>query len=98
MNKRLDNIILGIVTGFLVPVLTIAIVYLYTFRANYTFVEFLDYLRTMRAFSKTVSLCIIPNLLLFFIYIWTNNDKSARGVLGSTFFWALVVLILKFTL
>ena len=46
--------------------------------------------------SKVISLSAIPNLLLFFIYIWTNRNFSARGVIFATFLLAFVMLILKF--
>jgi hypothetical protein len=95
MKKRFDNIYLGIISGLLVPVIVLLVVFLYKFK-DYTLAEFFDFLKTMKVLSKMVSLCIIPNLLIFFIYIWTDNDRSARGVLGATFFWALIVVILKF--
>jgi uncharacterized membrane protein SpoIIM required for sporulation len=45
---------------------------------------------------KLLSLSAIPDLLLFFIFIWTDNLKSARGVIGSAFLLGIVILILKF--
>jgi hypothetical protein len=98
MKNKFDHLSLGIITGLLLPALVLLMVFLYRFKNHYTLTEFFDFLRNMKVLSKMISLCIIPNLLLFFIYIWTDNDRSARGVLGSTFFWALVVVLAKFVL
>jgi hypothetical protein len=46
--------------------------------------------------SKVVSLAAIPNLLLFFLFIWTKRNFSARGVIFATLLLAFVMLILKF--
>ncbi len=43
-----------------------------------------------------ISLSVIPNLLLFFLFIWTNRTLSARGVIFATLLVAMVMLVLKF--
>jgi hypothetical protein len=51
----------------------------------------------MGLLSKLLSLSAIPNLLLFFVFIWTNRPFSARGVIFATLVVALVMLVLKFS-
>ena len=46
--------------------------------------------------SKVLSLAAVPNLLLFFVFIWTHKNFSARGVIFATLLVAFVMLILKF--
>ncbi len=97
MNKKFDNVFLGLGSGILLPLLSVMIIYLYRFD-NYSVNEFFDFMKTMKVFSKLISLCVIPNLLIFFIFIWTHKDHSARGVLGATILWAFVIAIIKFTI
>jgi hypothetical protein len=52
----------------------------------------------MHALPKILSLMVIPNLLVFFIFIWTDHLYTARGVLAATVFDALVIMALKFLL
>jgi hypothetical protein len=89
---KYDNRLLGLSLGIIVPIVTFIIFYLY--RNPVSFKLFYDQVLTINIISRLVSLCVIPNLLVFFIFIWTNRYKSAHGVIGATFVFAIVVLIL----
>lgn len=91
-NIRYDNRLLGLVLGIIVPVITIILFYLYQNPQNYKL--FYNQIMTINILSRLVSLCVLPNLLVFFIFIWTNRYKSAYGIIGATFIYALLVLIL----
>jgi len=45
--------------------------------------------------TKFMSLAVIPNLLVFFIFIWQELLKAARGTLAATFVSAFLVLLVK---
>jgi len=99
MKHQWDNtFVTGLVAGLFTPLLTLAGVYLYRFAGQYSLADFFAYLHTMHVFSKLISLSVIPNLLAFFIFIWTHRDQGARGVLGATLIWAFVMLLIKFIL
>ena len=89
---KYDNRLLGLSLGIIVPIVTFIIFYLC--RNPVSFKLFYDQVLTINIISRLVSLCVIPNLLVFFIFIWTNRYKSAHGVIGATFVFAIVVLIL----
>ena len=95
MNKLgfLNKFLTGLIAGLLVPVITLVIVYFYTFH-YYSVHEFVYFLKTMQVVSKLLSLCVIPNLLAFFIFIWLDYLNSARGVLAATFISAALVFII----
>lgn len=59
------------------------------------FPAFIRYLYGGDTFLPILSLCVVPNLLIFFTFIWTNRDKSARGVLLATIIYAMYVCIMK---
>lgn len=65
-------------------------------KSDSTLAEFLVQFQQLQMLSKVVSLSTIPNLLLFFLFIWTNRNFSARGVIFSTLLLAFLMLILKF--
>ena len=44
---------------------------------------------------SVLSVGVIVNLALFFIFYQTEKDKSLRGVVGATFIYAFVVLYFK---
>lgn len=85
---------LGLIAGLLLPLATLLVVWLV--RDEGGLGEFLSYYQRFGLLSKIVSLSVIPNLLLFFLFIWTNRTFSARGVIFATLVVALVMLVLKF--
>ena len=96
MNKtrKFDTLVTGLVLGLLVPVL--AIVILWIFNAEGSLFNYLKGFYRVNSLAGLVSLSAIPNLLLFFIFIWTNKYKSARGVIFATLIVAVIMLLLKF--
>lgn len=84
----------GLIPALLLPVLTMLGFWL--LKSDLDLVGFLKQFQQMRMLSKVVSLAAIPNLLLFFIFIWTNRNFSARGVIFATLLLSLFMLILKF--
>ena len=97
MKGRFNNIWLGAILGLVVPVITIFIAW----RVRFDYMDLNEFFNTMMArktMSAIISLCAIPNLLVFLIFIWLNNLFSARGVLLSTFIIGFIMLIIKFLL
>ena len=97
MNKlsRYNDVRLGLAVGLIVPVITVLIFYLVKF-SHLDIMGFLSNMSTRKVLSSLLSLCVIPNLLAFFIFIWTNMLYLARGVLMATFVFAVIVLAVKY--
>jgi hypothetical protein len=93
-KAKYDSVTLGTILGLLTPTVTFIIYYLIRYRGMY-FPAYIHYLNSGGLFLPILSLCVVPNLLLFFIFIWTKRDKSARGVLQATFVFAIYVCIMK---
>lgn len=90
-RSKLDSLWIGLVVGIFVPVLSLLMFYYSTF----TKVSFMDYSLQVRILPKIISLCVIPNLGVFFLFIWRNHYYSARGIILATVIITLVVLVLK---
>jgi len=93
-EKRFNSVLAGLVPGLLFPSLTLLV--LWMVKSDLGFVEFLVNFQRLQMLSKLISLSAIPNLLLFFLFIWTNRNFSARGVIFATLLLAFLMLILKF--
>ena len=93
-NKKFDTMLSGLVPALVLPVLTILVFWIV--KSDLGLVVFLEQFQQMRMLSKVVSLAAIPNLLLFFLFIWTNRNFAARGVIFATLLLAFLMLILKF--
>lgn len=93
-EKRFNAVLTGLVPGILLPSLTMLVIW--KVKSGLGLIEFLVQFQQLHMLSKLISLSVIPNLLLFFLFIWTNRNLSARGVIFATLLLAFVMLILKF--
>ncbi|NNM95233.1 MAG: hypothetical protein HKL88_07205 [Bacteroidia bacterium] len=89
-----DSWKLGVSLGIIAPIATFLSYYFYSSR-RIPFARFVDNLRLGEVFLPLISLCVVPNLLIFFIFIWTKKDTSAKGVILATILYALYVAVMK---
>lgn len=93
-RKRFDTLLSGLIPGIVLPLA--AMVIIWAIQSDLGFLEFLQNFQHRNVLSKIVSLAALPNLLLFFLFIWTDRTFSARGVIFATLLLAFVMLVLKF--
>lgn len=95
--RNFNHVIIGSVLGIITPPIVLLVTYHYRLQTH-SFAEFVHFLLTFQALSNLISLCVVPNLLLFFIFIWIERMASARGVLMATMFFAFLVFVVKFSM
>lgn len=93
-SKSLNTIFSGSLLGLLMPALFLLIILLVR-KDSYSLKEFFNIVFEMEILPKIISICLIPNLLLFFIFIWSNQMKAARGVILAMFFAGIIIGLLK---
>ena len=93
-TKKFDTLLVGLLPSLLIPLVVLLI--FWVVKSDAGLFQFIGDFQRMGMLSKMVSLSVIPNLLLFFLFIWTKRNLSARGVIYGTFLWAFVMLTLKF--
>ena len=81
--------------GLLIPVIALLIFNQVSFE-QFSPGEFIRYMIQRGKLSSVLSLVILPDLLLFFIFIWLDYLYSARGVMAATLIFALLVVVSKF--
>jgi hypothetical protein len=91
-KNRLDQTGLGFIIGFILPVLIFFIVYLLG-NNNVSFGDYLKGLWHLQALIKLGSLCVFLNSAVFMLFIKLKYEKTARGILGATILYAIIVLI-----
>lgn len=94
MKNKLDRLQLGLVAGFLFPLMTLVILHQIKY-GELSVKEFVDFLKQLAVLTKVLSLSVVPNLLIFFIFIWTNKLRSARGVLMATIIFTFLIIGIK---
>jgi hypothetical protein len=84
----------GFFLGIMVPLISLTAFYLFRYN-DIPVVEFLKFIYFRDILSPLISLNILPNLILFFIFIRKDFLLSARGVLLATFLFAGLVMVFK---
>src|ERR1035437_7907227 len=95
-KKNFDSMTIGAITGLIAPLISLFGFYLVAYH-NISFSKFFnEILLGYGILTPVISLCVIINLLVFFIFDWTNRNLSARGVLLATFVYAGYVVYQKY--
>jgi tryptophan-rich sensory protein len=90
-----DNIKLGLVLGFLSPVLGMTIYYLMRFRL-FSVGDFFRVLMMQKSLmSGVVSIALVANAIVFTIYINKHKDHTAKGIFIATCIYAVAALALR---
>jgi len=83
--------------GLVLPVIAFIVIYYVQF-SQYDMGGFVEYLFGFSILTKVLSLCVLPNLGVFFLFIRRNYLLSARGILLATIIVGIGVFIVKFAL
>ena len=97
-KKLYNSITLGIIVGLIAPIITVYI--FYSFQNNF-YGDFGQYVKTiiqMKIITKVLSLSVLGNLAVFYLFIQTKRYFSARGVIISTLIYAIIMAIFMFVL
>lgn len=84
----------GFISGLVAPFLGAIIFYFIFF--NYMYLEnFITHIMGTNQWVSVLSLGVILNLGLFFLFLRNEDDRSAKGVLAATFIYAFIVVYFK---
>lgn len=95
MKSKFDQTYIGVLGGLLFPIIGFLIYWTWNFD-TLSVSEYFNHLLRLKKLPQVISLSVIMNLAIFYLFIWRKFYYSARGVIGATFFWVLIVLIQKF--
>lgn len=96
-NKKLqqfDTLVTGIIAAVIIPILVYFILY-YTKLQDVQSTIFSNNLLIGNIIPVIVSHCVLPNLLLFFLFMGINWMQAAKGVLGTTVVLTVLIFAIK---
>jgi hypothetical protein len=94
-TAKYNKVIIGLIPGIIIPVITFIGFYIFKSRVS-SIIDYVKLTIEMDLLSNVLSLCALPNLIIFFIFLSKNYYYSARGVIFATFMWAIIVVIARY--
>ena len=93
--KKLNNLTVGIIVGVILPII-LYLIFIMPKMSHFSFMD--EYYRkmTIKFLPLFLTRCIFPNAILFFLLIWRNQLKIAKGILISTAVLTGVLVVVNF--
>ncbi len=93
---RLNQAIVGLLIGLVMPLLGFVVVYLVMAR-DMSLAAYLQRLATStRALGSVISLSVLANLIPFLLFSRRRLDQALKGVVIATMLYAVAFLYVKF--
>ena len=93
MSKYTDNFYSGFVLGLIVPVVAFALYSQVKF-PDRSVIDTLIFYKKGSVLTHVISLSVIANLVVFFLFLNNKKEKTAKGVIGGSFIYVFIVLII----
>jgi len=95
ISHRWNKFRIGFALGVALPVVIFVIVYFSTYSKT-PFETFIRFTYMSQLLPKILSLCVAPNLAIFYIFLNKKFWYATRGVIAATIFFAFVVGIILY--
>jgi hypothetical protein len=95
ITEKYDNLLSGIISGFIFPLLIGLVVYLFTAHGM-SLISYLERIKDANIVTHAITLCVFPNVFIFLLCNRFDMLGAARGILAATFVWAVIVFAFKF--
>ncbi|MBS1749603.1 MAG: hypothetical protein JST63_06850 [Bacteroidetes bacterium] len=97
MIFKKDNLLFGLILGFIAPLLSLMVYYFIKFYPLFSMSDMFEALKTNRQLVTAISIpCLFLNIILFTIYINSRKDGTAKGIFAATLVYAIATLLFKF--
>lgn len=86
--------IIGLLWGLLLPFVCFILLYFIRYGA-YPFRLYFRTLTEMDALTKVLSLCLLPDLAVFYVYLRSNKISTMKGLIAGVFVYVFAIVFLK---
>jgi hypothetical protein len=92
--QQFNTMATGIITGIVLPIIAYFVMY-YSKVQDVRFTLFSNNLVIGNIIPLLISHCVLPNLILFFIFNGLNWTQAMKGVLGITVALTVIIFAIK---
>ena len=95
--EKYDKVSAGTISGFCLHFIILVFVFFFA-KGDPSLTEWLSKIKTAGIETHIISLCVFPHIVIFLLFNQLDMLRAARGVLGVTIFWAIIVFAVYFFL
>jgi hypothetical protein len=93
-SEKFDKVIVGVISGLAFPLLVGLIIYAFS-SGHQSIAAYLTRISNSDIITHAISLCVFPNIIIFFLFNQFDMLRATRGVLAMTIVWAVIVFGVK---
>lgn len=95
MFDKIDKIWIGLLTGFIIPLFSFFLYWLFLHsQLNFPF-GFIRYLRGANTLQDIAIICVIINLLIFYLFLNKKVFDLSKGIMFATFAYVAVIFYIS---
>lgn len=96
-NNPMNNFPAGFISGILLPFVPFFLFYATQIEQFQGFNSFWAFLIHAQVLPKVMTLCVLANLVLFFIALSKEQYYFVRGIMGATAIYGIVIFVIYFS-
>ena len=94
-SNKYDVIWFGMLAGLLIPAIALLLFWYVKFCPTVSLEYFFKVQFTPSVIMKIVSLCALPDLLLFYIFMRKEMYLAGKGVIGAVILLLIITILIK---
>ena len=92
ISRNWNKFWIGLALGIFLPVVFFVTIYLIGY-SKISFVEFVKFKFMMKMLPKIISLCVVPNLAVFYFFLNREFWYATRGIILATILSTLSIFL-----
>ncbi len=98
MIKKYNKPAVGLLCGIILPIIAFIAFFSYAYFTgeNISLIDYFNMLKETDTIIPILSVCILPNLILYFIFKKIDYWYAIKGVIISVFIYTILVVVIKF--
>jgi hypothetical protein len=93
-SEKFDKVYIGVISGLVFPIIVGLIIYTLS-SGHQSIASYLHRISNSDIITHAISLCVFPNIIIFFLYNQFDMLRATKGVLAMTIVWAVIVFGVK---
>lgn len=97
MMKKFNNFWVGFISGVIIPVIFVYLFIGFRYSGELSPWELIQKLYRVRGLTSLLAIAVLPNLILFYLYLHKEYWTGGKGVIMAVLIYAFLVVLFYFS-